>query len=101
MRTRLAITAALAASLLLSPIGGTARAGHESSPYFDLDKLPATDFNGDQIFESLKSFVAAYPYRVTGGPTEILAGQFLANQTAALGYETSIYTLGPNEPVRT
>ena len=96
MRSRLTITLAVVLGLWAGGVGGPARAGHESSPYFDLDALPAPDYNGDQIFEGLKSFVNAYPYRLTGGPTELAAGQFLVDQTRALGYQSTIYTLTPD-----
>jgi len=95
MRTRLAVTVAIMAALSLSLTlaDGPARAGHQSSPYFDLGALPEIDYSGDQIFEGLKSFVNAYPYRLTGGATEVAAGQFIYDQVRALGYQTAVYSL--------
>ena len=68
--TRGIVALAVLAGLLASP-GGPASAGHDATEYFDLGKLPGTDFNGEQIFDGLKQFVADYPLRITGTPNEI------------------------------
>ena len=91
----LAGAAALTLGLTLSLPGVPATAGHVSGPYFDLDALPPTDIGGEKIFDDLESFVNAYPYRVSGTPSEVLAGHYLRDEAADLGYETSIHTLAP------
>jgi hypothetical protein len=94
-RTLFAAAAAVALTMMIAIPGGPAGAGHTSGPYFDLDELPATDIGGAQIFDDLETFVGDYPYRLTGTPNEILAGQFLYDEATALGYESSIVTLVP------
>jgi hypothetical protein len=86
--------AALCVLLLLSVPGAPAGAGHEpTSPYFDLAALPAPSITGPQIFQGLQSFVNAYPYRLTGNPTEIAAGIHLKDEMKGLGYETRVVSL--------
>lgn len=92
LRTLAAATALAAAALLAAP-GGKAGAGHSGGPYFDLAALPAPDVTGPQIFQGLQEFLDAYPYRLTGGPTEIAAGIDLRDQMADLGYEASIVSM--------
>jgi len=93
------VTTAIAGGALAAIPGTPAGAGHVQGPYFDLGALPETDFDGKQIFDGLKQFVAAYPYRLTGNPTEILAGQHLYDEMVALDYETSVVSLGlPVQP---
>lgn len=95
----LIVTTAIAGGMLAAIPGAPVGAGHQQGPYFDLGALPATDFDGKEIFDGLKDFVASYPYRLTGGPTEILAGQHLYDEMEALGYETSVVSLGlPQQP---
>lgn len=92
----LAAAAALAVGLTVLAPGGPAGAGHQSGPYFPLDALPATDIGGEKILDDLVSFVDTYPYRLTGTPHEVLAGQFLRDEANDLGYDTSVVTLTPD-----
>jgi hypothetical protein len=86
----LGIAAMMAAALPAAPSG----AGHNPDDYFDLDVLPEPGVTGAQIFQGLQQFVDDYPYRLTGGPTEILAAQALRDEMDALGYEADIEPLG-------
>ncbi|HEV3474308.1 MAG TPA: M28 family peptidase [Actinomycetota bacterium] len=93
-RLRRAVPAAALCVLLLSVAGAPAGAGHQpASPYFDLGALPAPNITGAQIFQNLQSFVNAYPYRVTGNPTEIAAGLHLRDEMKNLGYEAKTVSL--------
>jgi Peptidase family M28/PKD domain len=95
MRTR--ATRGIAALAILGGLLGSpatqVSAGHDTTEYFDLGKLPGTDFNGKQIFDGLKQFVAGYPERITGTPMEILAGQHLHSEMETLGYNTQTCSL--------
>lgn len=84
---------------LLTPPGGQASAGHAGGEYFDLGALPGTDFNGKQIFDGLKQFVADYPVRITGTPNEIRAGQHLHAEMEALGYDSKTCSVPTNANV--
>ncbi len=64
---------------------------------FDLGVLPEPGVTGAEIWQGLQEFVTAYPYRVTGGPIEALAGMDLCEEMAGLGYEASIHLL-PVDP---
>ena len=93
------VSAAIAGGALAAIPGTPAGAGHAQGPYFDLGALPETDFDGEAIIDGLEQFVADYPYRLTGGPTEVLAGQHLYDEMVALDYETSVVSLGlPAQP---
>lgn len=90
-----AAAAALLAALAVTAPSGPAGAGHVSAPYFDLEKLPPTDTTGKEIFDGLKEFVDEFPYRLTGGPTEIQAGMRLREEMEELGYNAQIVSLRP------
>jgi hypothetical protein len=94
-RLRRGLPAAALCVLLLTTVpGAPAGAGHQpTSPYFDLAALPSTNITGPQIFQGLQSFVNAYPYRLTGNPTEIAAGIHLKDEMKGLGYETRVVSL--------
>ncbi|MPY80694.1 MAG: M28 family peptidase [Actinophytocola sp.] len=86
---------ALAAATTLVAVGlagpaESASAGHTSGPYFDLATLPAPPSTGAEIFAGLEEFVRSYPWRTTGGPTEIQAGIALRDEMAGLGYDATI-----------
>jgi hypothetical protein len=85
--------AALCVLLLTSLAGSPAGAGHQAGPYFDLAALPGPNITGAQIFQNLQSFVNAYPYRLTGNPTEIAAGIHLKDEMKGLGYETRVVSM--------
>lgn len=93
---RAAMAALVAAGALAGIPGPTAQAGHQSGPYFDLDALEAPDLTGKQIFDGLKQFVNDYPYRLTGSPSEILAGQSIHQEMEGLGYDTVTRSLAAN-----
>jgi hypothetical protein len=98
-------TIKLAASLalvvgLFAPSGPGVSAGHDGGPYFDLAALPAPEIKGPEIFQGLKDFVADYPYRLTGSPNEILAGQYLHAEMDRLGYDAQTCSLAPGNNMR-
>lgn len=99
MRSVRAVAAITLTAGLIGPPAGPVSAGHDATEYFDLGKLPGTDFNGKQIFQGLKDFVADYPYRLTGTPMEIAAGQHLHSEMEALGYNTQTCSVPTNANV--
>ena len=87
--------AALAVVMALLAVGHgqSVSAAHSPGEYFDLDKLPAVESTGKQIADSLAAFVDAHPMRVTGSPTEVMAGEALRTEMAGLGYTATIEPL--------
>jgi hypothetical protein len=100
-RRNIKVAAALALVVgLFAPSGPGVSAGHDGGEYFDLAALPGPDIKGDEIFHGLERFVEDYPYRLTGSPNEILAGHYLHDQMAALGYNAQVCTLAPANTTR-
>jgi hypothetical protein len=89
----------LLAGLLAAVPGAPAGAGHEAGPYFDLAALPPVESTGAAIADDLEAFVSAYPYRLTGTPNELRAGEALRAEMSGLGYEAAIEPIAlSNEP---
>lgn len=67
--------------------------GHVPEGYFDLEVLPEPQATGEDIVDGLDAFVSEFPYRLTGGPTETLAGESIRDEMHELGYEAAIEEL--------
>jgi PKD repeat protein len=96
---------ATGAALLLSAVlaggaGQSVSASHAvGGERFDLDKLPPVEATGKQMADTLSQFVTAYPLRITGTPTEIMAGDSLVAEMKSLGYQTTSTPVSPKTPV--
>ena len=86
----------LALGVMVSAAGQSVSASHAPGGYFDLDKLPAVEATGKQIADTLAAFSDEFPYRFTGGPTEMLAAEEIRAEMAGLGYTATIEPLSPN-----
>jgi hypothetical protein len=90
----LALMALAVAVLVAFATPAPVEAGHGTAePYFDLGALPEPALSGKALVDGLDAFADAFPYRLTGGPTEIAAGEALRAEVAALGYETAVVPL--------
>ena len=87
---------ALVLGLLVSTTGQSVSASQAPGGYFDLDKLPAVEATGKQMADTLAAFSSEFPYRFTGGPTELLAAEEIRAEMAGLGYTATIEPLSPN-----
>jgi hypothetical protein len=88
--------AVLVLGLMLTTSGQSVSASHAPGGYFDLDKMPPVESSGKQIADTLSTFASTYPYRFTGGPTELLAAEAIRTEMSSLGYTTALEPLSPN-----
>jgi hypothetical protein len=86
--TRLLPAAVVASCLAALPAPAAAE-------YFDVGRLPAPPVTGKEIADSIASFSSGHAHRVTGTPSELLAGEDIAAQARQLGYEVEVVPLTP------
>ena len=90
----------LIAALGAATAGQSVSASHvKGAEYFDLDKLPPVAATGKQMADTLSTFVADHPLRVTGSPTDLKAADTIVTEMSALGYQTAITPVSPNATV--
>jgi len=88
-RTGRALLATLALTFAVAAPAGA----QSKSKYFDVGKLPAPTTTGGELASLTESFSTDYAQRVTGSAIEIAAGNYIAEQTKAMGYETTVQAL--------
>ena len=90
----------LIAALGAGTAGQSVSAGHAAGGQrFDLDKLPPVEATGKQMADTLSTFVADHPLRVTGSPTDLKAAETITAEMNGLGYQTAITPVSPDARV--